>query len=232
LASGPGSKGAGSGATVSGSTTAATLAVPAVQGVDPVAGPLSGGTQVTITGENLANATVAFGKTTVPPSSIVSDTATSIVVDSPPAKAGTVDVTVTTALGGASQTSAADKFTYVAAPVITGIKPAAGSTMGKTSVTITGKNLADATVTFGTNLVTTITSDTAGKIVLKSPAGTVGPVNVTVATVGGTATRPDGFTYQATPADVYANNAPFVPDVNDLALLDLLVLSSPIAGHG
>jgi hypothetical protein len=164
-------------------------------------------------------------------SAFVSDTATSIVVYSPRATAaGAVDVKVTTALGGASQTTSADKFTYVAAPVITAIKPAAGPVAGGTRVTITGKNLADATVTFGT-IVVTILSDTAKYIVVETPAGTAGPVNVTVTTVGGAASVRNAFTYQATTAAAVANNGPLVPGVNDLALLDLMGLSSPDATH-
>ena len=80
--------------------------------ISPSSGPASGGTSVTITGSNLAGATaVHFGSVA---GTIVSDTATQLVVTSPPGS-GTVDITVITA-SGTSATLAADQFTFVAAP--------------------------------------------------------------------------------------------------------------------
>ena len=111
------------------------------------------------------------------------------------AGSGTVDVTVTTP-GGTSATSAADKFTYVAAPTVTKISPTSGSAKGGTKVTITGTNLANATkVLFGTTAAK-ISSDSATSIVVTSPAGT-GTVYVTVVTAGGTSatSSADKFTY-------------------------------------
>ncbi|MBM3116683.1 putative Ig domain-containing protein [Jeongeupia naejangsanensis] len=91
-----------------------TVPAPAVSGVSPNSGPTAGGTSVTITGTNFTGATaVKFGATNA--GSVVVNSATSITATSP-AGSGTVDVTVTTP-GGTSTTSAADQFTYVAAPV-------------------------------------------------------------------------------------------------------------------
>ena len=103
---------------------------------------------MTITGTNLSSATaVDFGSNA---GTIVSDSATQIVVKDPAGTAGTVDVTVTTA-GGASATSSADQFTYAAAPAVTSsVSPSAGPLAGGTTVTIIGTNLAGATaVDFG-----------------------------------------------------------------------------------
>jgi len=81
---------------------------PVVMSVSPASGPATGGTSVTITGTGLANATgVYFGSVGA---TIITDLATQIVVTSP-AGAGTVNVTVVTA-GGTSTTSSADSFTY------------------------------------------------------------------------------------------------------------------------
>ena len=102
---------------------------------------------------------------------IVSDTATQIVVDQPGGDAGTVDVTVVTA-GGTSATSAADQFTYEATPAVTGVSPDGGAGTGGTTVTITGTNLADATAVHFGGGPATIVSDTATQIVVTSPAGT------------------------------------------------------------
>ena len=179
-------------------TNTPITAAPTVTGVSPVSGPATGGTTVTIAGTNLASATaVKFGAAVA---TIVSDTATRIVATSPVGSAGAVDVTVATA-AGVSKTSAADKFSYVSAPAVTGVSPATGSMTGGTAVTIMGTDLTGATaVKFGATAAT-IVSDTATRIVVTSPAGSVGTVDVTVTTVGGTSqtSAADNFTYVLEP---------------------------------
>jgi hypothetical protein len=175
-------------------TIAAVPPAPTVSGVSPSSGPQGGGTSVTITGTNLANATaVDFGSNGA---TITGDSATSISAVAP-AGTGTVNVTVTTG-GGASPTSAADQYTYVPAPVITGISPSSGPQTGGTLVTINGSNLSSATaVDFGT-AAATIKSDTASAITATAPAGT-GTVSVTVTTGSGIATSPTSYSYVAPP---------------------------------
>ena len=85
------------------------------------------------------------------------------------------------------------------APSVSGISPNLGPTSGGTTVTISGSNLGYATeIEFGSTAVTNFISNTAGEIVVNSPAGVVGTVNVTVVTAGGaSAILPaDEFTYQ------------------------------------
>ena len=173
-------------------------AVPTVTGISPASGPLAGGTMVTITGTDLADATaVKFGATAAT-TFFISNTGTQIVLNSPAGSAGTVDVTVVTA-GGTSATSSADLFTYAAVPTVTGISPTAGPLAGGTAVTITGTNLAGATaVKFGATAATTfLIGDTGTQIVFNSPAASAGPVDVTVVTAGGTSatSSADQFTY-------------------------------------
>ena len=149
------------------------VAAPAITKIAPAAGPLGGGTAVTITGKNLTNATAVtftMGLTVEPAMSFVVKSATTIVATSPAMGAGLANVTVTTA-GGTSPVVAADQFTYVAAPSITSILPTAGSLAGGTLVTIDGSNLLNATVKFGTTAVTKLTSDNGATITVKSPAG-------------------------------------------------------------
>ena len=156
---------------------------PAVTAVSPAAGPLAAGTVVTITGDDLGGATaVNFGST--PVTIFTTDTANQIVLAAPAAtSAATVDVTVTNP-DGTSATSAADKFTFEAMPMVTAISPTTGGGNGGTTVTITGTDLASATaVDFGTTAATII-GDTAAQIIVTSPAGT-GSVDVTVTTAGG-----------------------------------------------
>jgi hypothetical protein len=166
----------------------------AITGISPAQGPAIGGTQVTITGTNLAGATaVEFGSSTA---TIKSNTDTQIVVITPAGTGGTVDVTVTTT-GGTSATSSADQFTYVAAPAVTGLSPSSEPVAGGMQVTITGTSLAGATaVKFGSSAAT-INSDTDAQIVVTVPAGAAGTVDVTVVTAGGTSAivAADQFTY-------------------------------------
>ena len=87
-------------------------ATPTVTGISPTAGPLAGGTLVTITGTNLENATaVDFGTTVV--TTFTSDMANQIVLNSPAGRAITVDVAVVTPGGTSLLNQPADEFTYV-----------------------------------------------------------------------------------------------------------------------
>ena len=157
---------AGGSATGTGAYTYA--AAPAVTGVSPSSGPLSGGSAVTISGTNLASATaVKFGTVTA---TIVADTAGLITVTPLTGTAGTVDITVTTS-GGTSATSSADQYTYAAAPAVTGISLSSGPLSSGPAVTITGTNLASATaVNFGTTPATILTNS-ATSITVTPPAG-------------------------------------------------------------
>ena len=172
-------------------------AAPTVTAVNPTSGPQGGGTSVTVTGSNLANATaVKFGSTA---GTVTADTATSITVTSPPGT-GTQDVTVTTA-GGTSATSSADHFTYTAAPTVTVVSPSAGPVAGGTTVTITGTNLTGQTaVDFGST-AGTVTADTGTTITVTAPAESAGTVDVTVTTPIGTSatSSADHFTYDGVP---------------------------------
>ena len=174
---------------------------PTITSISPTAGPTGGGTSVIITGINFTGTTgaagVKFGATNATGYTV--NSATQITATAPPGT-GTVDITVTNA-GGTSATSAADQFTYVAAPTVTSISPTAGPTSGGTTVTITGTNLSGATaVTFGGTAATGFTVNSATQITATSPAGT-GTVDVRVTTAGGTSatSAADQFTYVAAP---------------------------------
>jgi CSLREA domain-containing protein len=170
------------------------LGVPTVSKVSPNAGPLAGGTAVTITGSNFASpVTVMFGTAAASNVAVVSG---SKITATAPAGAGTVNVMVTTA-GGTSGTSLVDQFTYLGLPAVSKVSPNLGSPAGGTAVTITGTNFASpATVTFGTAAATKVVVVNPTTITATSPAGT-GAVNVTVTTPGGTSATSslDLFTY-------------------------------------
>src|SRR5207302_1109041 len=131
---------------------------------------------------------------------IQSNTATQFTATAPAGSAGTVDVTVSTA-GGTSAKNASDKYTYAAAPTVTGVSPGSGPTAGGNTLTISGQNLDSATgVSFGAS-AGTIQSNTATQITATVPAGSAGTVDVTVSTAGGTSAKnaSDQYTYAAAP---------------------------------
>lgn len=172
------------------------VATPVVSSISPAGGAAVGGTSVTITGTGFAStSTVTFGN--VSAASVIYNSATSLTAVSPASAAGVADITVTTA-GATSSTSAADQFTYVAAPTVTTISPASGLTAGGTNVTISGTNFTGATVVqFGTNNAASFAVNSSTQITATAPVGTAGTVDVTVTTTGGTSptSSADQFTY-------------------------------------
>ena len=191
--------------TTAGGTSANTSAddftyfvpAPVVSGISPSTGLTTGGTVVTINGQNLSGTTsVTFGGTAA--TAIDNVSSTQIKATAPAKAAGKVDVVVTTA-GGPSANTSADDFTYVPpAPAVTGISPSTGLASGGTVVTITGTNLTGATaVKFGATNATNVTVDSATTIRATAPAGSIGKVDVSVTTAGGTSanTSADDFTY-------------------------------------
>ncbi len=124
---------------------------PEVTAVSPTTGDTTGGTNVTITGENFTGATeVNFGSTSA---AFTVDDDSTITATSPVAtSSGTVNVTVTTP-GGTSATSSANEFTYeepgLLAPNISNLQV---SSTTNSSATITWDTDAPAStqVNFGT----------------------------------------------------------------------------------
>ena len=176
------------------------VAAPAVSSISPTSGPVTGGTTVIITGTGFSGTTaVTFGATAA--TGFTVNSATQITATAPARSAGTVDVRVTTA-GGTSATSAADQFTFVAAPAVTSISPTAGPATGGTTVTITGTGFSGTTaVTFGATAATGFTVNSATQITATAPSGT-GTVDVRVTTTGGTSatSAADQYTFLAAPA--------------------------------
>jgi hypothetical protein len=121
---------------------------PALDHIPDCRGPLTGGTEVTLTGTALGGTTaVAFGAHPAATFDVLSDTEVRAV--SPPGSAGEARITVSTPGGTAH--AEAGCFMYLAPPVITSISPAEGPSGGGVNITITGTNLTSAgtTVWFG-----------------------------------------------------------------------------------
>ena len=180
------------------STNAYTYVTPpTITSVTPTRGLAAGGTSVTIDGASFLNATsVTFGGVA---GTVTANTGTSLTVTTPAVSPGAQDVAVTTTGGGTVTSQGA--FTFVASPTITSVAPDAGATTGGLAVTITGINLGNATsVSFG-GVPATIVSNSTTVIVVTTPAGTSGTVDVVVDTHGGigTVTESSAYTFVTPP---------------------------------
>ena len=177
---------------------------PTVTSLSPSTGSTAGGTTVTIDGADFtSDATVDFGSGN-PATNVVVNAAGTEITCTSPAGTGVADVTVTTD-GGASATSSADQFTYIAMPTVAGISPTAGPAAGGTSVTITGAGFTGTTaVDFGSTAATSFVVDSDTQITATSPGESADTVDVTVTGPGGTSTTSsaDEFTYMAATVDL------------------------------
>ncbi|MCL4849237.1 MAG: IPT/TIG domain-containing protein [Acidobacteria bacterium] len=209
--------------------TSPVLAVTAIQ---PASGLTTGGTAVTITGANfVAGATVRFGTTTVPASSVTVLDPTTIVTVTPARSAGTVSVRVTNPNG--QYATLTNAFTYVSgAPTISGVTPARGSWHGGTTLTITGTNFVGGmTVTVGGTPATNVTVLSTTTLTALTPAHPGAPaptpetVDVSVANPNGqSATRTDAFTYEVGTFTRY-----FAEGVNSYFFITSLAFANPNA---
>ncbi|MGB7686472.1 MAG: IPT/TIG domain-containing protein, partial [Solirubrobacterales bacterium] len=178
---------------------------PVITGLSPIEGPAVGGNTVTITGAALNNVeAVEFGSTAANLASLVEVSPTEIEIDAPAHAAGTVDVVVTTE-GGTSTNTAADDYTYVEAPAITGISPNKGPTAGGTTVTIAGTDLVDiGEIKFGSTAanLASLVEVSPTEIEIDAPLHSGGTFSVVVITPGGPSadTPADDYTYVTFPA--------------------------------
>jgi hypothetical protein len=157
---------------------------PTITKITPKKGPSSGGTVVTITGQNLNEATgVMFGSSYA--TSIEQLTSTSLTATAPVGTSAKVSVTVI-AGGGVSPVVAKASFKY-GQPTVTGVSPNAGTVSGGTEATITGSGfeLGSTTVfAFGTNKATTIACESSTTCHVRVPASSKAKTVDVVATVG------------------------------------------------
>lgn len=153
---------------------------PTINSISPTAGPVTGGTFVTISGSGLISAlNVYFGNTAATALTVNSDNTLTAVA--PAEAAGIRTVTV----NSASATSNGALYRYLAAPVLISLTPTTGNGIGGNDVTLRGTGFETASyVIFGSNpAFFTILSDTLISAV--APAGS-GAVSVTVRSPGGT----------------------------------------------
>jgi hypothetical protein len=184
-----------------------------ITGVVPSSGPVTGLTNVTITGTNLTGASlVTFGGTAATNLLVVNDTR--INATTPAHAAGVVDVNITTPLNGTA--NGTGLYTYNAPPSFVGILPSSGPVTGLTNVTITGTNLTGASlVTFGGTAATNLIVVSATQISATIPAHAAGVVDINITSPNGTATGPGAFTYISTKTGVYRPGAGFYLKMNN-----------------
>ncbi|NUR60879.1 MAG: hypothetical protein HOV87_19775 [Catenulispora sp.] len=171
-------------------------APPIISNLTPGSGVSSGGTSVVITGTDLSTTKeVFFGGTAAASFTVDSDTQVTAVTKAQ--TNGTVDVSVTNS-AGISTPVPGSRFTFFSpVPVVTAVSPAAGSTLGGDTVTITGTRFTGTfRVTFGgiavpytldsDSQITVVTPPWSSAMTPAGPAGSVGLVDVLVTTDVGT----------------------------------------------
>ncbi|MFI5491332.1 IPT/TIG domain-containing protein [Actinoplanes sp. NPDC051859] len=194
---------------VKGTTTPATPVTPspAVAGLSVTKG--TAGTQVTITGSNLADVTaVRFGNTAATFQPQTAAGITKLVATTPTlAAAGLVDVTVTSPAGSST---AKTKFTYSPPPpAVTALTPDRGVFYGGTVVTLTGTSLIGVTgVKVGT-AAAPFKQVSPTSLTFTAPAvKAAGPATVTVTTKSGVSTTTGQYTYVNPPAPTVTELTP------------------------
>jgi hypothetical protein len=165
---------------------------PTITDLDPTAGPETGGTVVTITGDGLLGTTgVTFDGVAGTALNVVSDT--EIRITTPAHAPGVAEVRVQHPGG---EVDAGD-FTFLNVPSVTAIDPGTGPDDGGTLVTVTGEGFTGATgVTFGGIPGTGITLVNDGTITVLTPPHVPASVPVVVTHPNGDS-APVPFVYVA-----------------------------------
>lgn len=202
---------------------------PKILSMSPSSGVSAGGTTVTITGAGFgspsASPTPTVGATFdgVAATSLTHVDDTTLIVTAPSGTPGSVPVGVTSNAYATSTMSNTmpGAFTYIgAAPTISGVAPATGSTAGGESVVITGSALSGATaVRFG-GASASFAINSPTQITATTPASVAGLVDVVVSTPSGDDTAAAAFTYVApgpSPAPTPAPPIPSGPPVGVMA---------------
>lgn len=182
------------------------LGAPTLNALTPATGTSAGGTLVTLSGAGFAlGATVRFGAELA---TVVTRSATTLVVTAPAGSDGATDVSVFNA-GNMSSTlpNAFTYFTPIVAPSITALSPASGPTLGATEVTLTGTSFqanAEVSFTVGTDTrpAAAVVVVDATQLVATTPAHLAGLASVTVRNPDDdlSGTLADAFTFLAPPS--------------------------------
>ena len=203
---------------------------PGIDSVSPGTGPVEGGTEVTIVGQNFQpQAQVLFGSE--PAASALVENSLIIHAVAPPGLPGEVDVTVVNmdGQGGVAQGA----FTYLLAPELLDIAPLSGPATGGTPISIWGTNLAAGlTVTIGGEEAGSVKVVNDGLVLCTTPAGDEGPADVEVVNPDGqSVVLEEAFLYlpaggeEPLPETIFPNSGP--EGGGTLVTLDGLSLGEP-----
>jgi hypothetical protein len=180
----------------SGGASFTYVAPPVVSSITPVEGSTAGGTAVKIKGTGfLKGSSVKIGAAAT---SVVVVSETELTAKTAAGVAGEEEVVVTDEI--ASSAASGVMFTYVTPPSVTKVAPVQGTTLGGTSVVITGTGFVEgAKVTIG-KAATAVSVESATEIVATTAAGVAGKDEVVVSYANGVAsTGGSSFTYVAPP---------------------------------
>lgn len=182
---------------------------PTLNNVNPSSGSTAGGTIITLTGTGFVpSTTVSVGG--VAATGIVIANATSLTAVVPAYVSGSLTKDISVNNGVASATLAG-VFTYnPSTPTLLNVSPNSGSTLGGTSVTLTGTNFTPTTtVTIGGIAATNVNVVNAMTLTATTPTYVNGSLIVDVSINNGvnTATLISGFTYTAS-APTLSNASP------------------------
>ncbi|MGP0102677.1 MAG: IPT/TIG domain-containing protein, partial [Solirubrobacteraceae bacterium] len=146
------------------------LTPPTVTKVEPSEGPAAGGTVVTITGTGFTEgALVKIGSAAT---EVEYKSATELTAKTAATAVGKDEVIVTDSKG---VNGAGPDFTYNAAPKVTSVSPAEGSTEGGTAITLKGSDfVSGAKVTLAGEEATSVVVVSATEITAKTPKGAAG----------------------------------------------------------
>lgn len=167
--------------------------IPYLSTISPNNGPQSGGTFVTITGQNfIPGTTVRFGD--ILASSVTYINSSQLTAITPAASTSQI-ITVINPDNESSTSSGL--FSYIFSPRIDSITPNSGLVGGGTSITISGNFFSPGVVVrIGGALATSITRVNSFTITAVTPPGTVGRADVVVSNSDGQfRTIPRGYTY-------------------------------------
>ena len=170
-------------------------APPTVTKVEAAEGPAAGGTVVTITGTKFVKAsTVKIGSEAT---EVEYKSATELKAKTAATAAGKDEVVVTS---GEISSTGGPSFTYLAAPKVSSVSPAEGSTAGGTAIVLKGTDfVAGAKVSLAGGEATSVVVVSATEITAKTPAGAAGKDEVVVVDADGTSSAGAGFTYITPP---------------------------------
>ena len=158
---------------------------PSITRLSPAAGPVKGGTRITVTGRGflpIRGADVAEMGSTRMAASCSTTTTCTITMPAHSAGTGTIRIDVEDLV--TSRATSHTRYDYAAAPGISALSPRHGSTSGGTRVIIRGYGFVGRLVVRFGRKAARIVSHTATKIVVVAPAGS-GTATVTVAAAGG-----------------------------------------------